>query len=130
MNATYALAERGWHQPKWEPAYQPGARYSYDDSRVDKSAIDADWNAFAGRMPVQFALLDKLGVAYRITPPGAKIVDGMLEANTEYPEQAIEYRTVGGAWQAYSGPVAVDGAVEVRARSADGRRASRTVTVP
>ena len=125
-----ALAERGWHQPKWEPAYQPGARYSYDDSRVDKSAIDADWNAFAGRMPVQFALLDKLGVAYRITPPGAKIVDGMLEANTEYPEQAIEYRTVGGAWQAYSGPVAVDGAVEVRARSADGRRASRTVTVP
>ena len=107
-----------------------GASYSYDDSRVDKSAIDADWNAFAGRMPVQLALLDKLGVAYRITPPGARIVDGMLEADTEYPGQAIEYRTVDGGWQEYSGPVAVDGSVEVRTRSADGRRASRTVTVP
>ncbi len=125
-----ALAERGWHQPEWEPAYQPGASYSYDDSRVDKQAIDADWNAFAGRMPVQFALLDKLGVAYRITPPGAKIVDGMLEADSEYPGQAIEYRTEGGEWQAYAGPVAVDGPVELRTRSADGQRASRTVTVP
>lgn len=125
-----ALAERAWHRPEWEPAYQPGASYSYDDARVDKQAIAADWNVFAGRMPVQFSLLDKLGVAYRITPPGARIVDGELEANSEYPGQTIEYRLPGGDWQAYAGPVAVDGAIEVRARSADGQRASRTVTVP
>ncbi len=124
-----ALSERAWHQPKWEPAYQPGQSYTHHDRRVDRAAILADWRSFAGRMPVQFGLLDGLGVAYRITPPGARVEDGKLEANAEFPGLAVEYRTAGGVWRAYSGPVAVTGAVDLRTRSPDGQRASRTVTV-
>lgn len=124
-----ALAERAWHDPAWEPVYVPGASYAPADSRVDQAAILADWRRFAGRMPVQHTLLDQLGVAYRITPPGARIADGRLEANAEYPGTAIEYRVEGGAWRSYTGPVAVSGAVDLRTRSADGRRASRIVTV-
>jgi hexosaminidase len=123
-----AFAERAWHRPAWEPAYAPGTSYTYGDKRVDRAAILADWDGFAGRMPVQLALLDRLGVAYRITPPGARIVSGRLEANAEYPGTVIEFRT-GGAWRRYAGPVAVKGTVELRTRSADGKRVSRTVTV-
>jgi hexosaminidase len=124
-----AFAERAWHRPAWEPAYRPGQSYGYGDARVDRAAVLADWRGFAGRMPVQLALLDGLGVAYRVTPPGARVAGGRLEANSEYPGLAIEYRTAGGAWRRYAGPVAVRGAVELRTRSLDGRRASRIVTV-
>ncbi|MBL8656199.1 MAG: carbohydate-binding domain-containing protein [Altererythrobacter sp.] len=124
-----ALAERAWHRPGWEPPYVPGESYAPDDRRVDQRAILADWNRFAGRMPVQHALLDRMGVAYRITPPGARVVAGRLEANAEFPGALIEYRAAGGAWARYRGPVPVSGAVELRARTDDGRRASRIVTV-
>ncbi len=124
-----AFAERAWHRPAWEPAYRPGQSYGFGDPRVDRAAVLADWRGFAGRMPVQLALLDRLGVAYRITPPGARVTGGRLEANAEYPGLAIEYRSAGSAWRRYSAPVAVRGEVELRTRSADGRRASRIVTV-
>ncbi|KAK0330192.1 hypothetical protein LTR94_033811, partial [Friedmanniomyces endolithicus] len=29
----FALAERGWSTPSWEPAYVPGASYAYGDAR-------------------------------------------------------------------------------------------------
>lgn len=124
-----AFAERAWHRPAWEPEYQPGRSYAPADPAVDRAAVLADWRRFAGRVPAQLALLDGLGVAYRITPPGARIVGGKLEANAEYPGTRIEYRPTGTDWQAYGGPVAVKGPVELRTRSADGKRASRTVTV-
>ncbi len=124
-----ALAERAWRRPEWEPAYQPGQSYGYGDPRIDKSAIMRDWNSFAGRMPAQFDLLDRLKVAYRLTPPGARIVDGQLEANSEYPGQRIEYRVQGDAWLPYEGAVPVNGPIDVRTRSADGGRTSRIVTV-
>jgi hexosaminidase len=53
----------------------------------------------------------------------------MLEANSEFPEQAIEYRPAGGEWKLYSGPVRIDGPVELRTRSAEGKRASRIVSI-
>ncbi|MCW3848029.1 carbohydate-binding domain-containing protein [Sphingomonas sp. LB-2] len=124
-----AFAERAWHKPDWEPAYVAGQSYAFGDKRVDRQAVLADWRSFAGRMPVQFGLLDRLGVAYRVTPPGARIAAGKLEANAEYPGMAIEYRSAGGKWQRYRGPVAVRGAVALRTRSADGRRASRIVVI-
>lgn len=124
-----AFAERAWRRPAWEPAYVPGQSYGYQDAKVDRAAILADWRNFAGRMPVQFAQLDRMGVAYRVTPPGARVVGGKLEANAEYPGMAIEYRSSGGAWQPYKGAVTVSGPVELRTRSADGKRASRIVTV-
>ena len=75
------------------------------------------------------AQLERAGVAYRLSPPGARIVGGKLEATSEFPGQTIEYRVGGGAWTRYAAPVAVTGPVEVRTRSFDGRRASRTLEV-
>ncbi|RYD59997.1 MAG: beta-N-acetylhexosaminidase [Sphingomonadales bacterium] len=123
-----AFAERAWHRPAWEPAYVAGSSYAPEDARVDRAAILTDWRRFTGKMPTQLALLDRLKVAYRVTPPGARVVSGKLEANAEYPGTHIEYRT-GGAWKNYKGAVQVTGPVEVRTRSADGKRASRIVTV-
>jgi hexosaminidase len=53
----------------------------------------------------------------------------MLEANSEFPGQRIEYRLKGGEWLRYSGPVRVGGPVELRTRSYDGSRTSRVVEV-
>jgi hexosaminidase len=74
------------------------------------------------------AALEAAGVEYRIAPPGARIVGGKLEVNTEFAHPA-EYRMAGGAWQSYTGPVAVMGVVEVRARTFDGKRAGRSSKV-
>lgn len=125
----FALAERGWAPAEWTPAYQPGAIYQWADKRVDSAALARAWSDFAGRAAAQLPRLDAAGVAYRIAPPGARLQGGVLEANSEFPGTAIEYRLNGGAWTPYAGPVQVAGKVELRARSADGRRASRTVSV-
>src|SRR5690606_15284306 len=124
-----ALAERAWAPAPWTPPYQTGARYEWGDSRVDAAKLKAGWQDFAGRVAAQFPMLEKIGVAYRVAPPGARIVGGKLEANSMFPGTAIEYRVGDGAWTRYAGPVAVNGAVDLRSRSADGKRASRTVLV-
>lgn len=124
-----ALAERAWRKPEWEPAYVAGVGYMPGDVRVDRARLLAGWRDFAGRMGVQMRMLDRAGVTYRLAPPGARIVGGTLEANAEFPGTPIEYRTGGTAWRRYDGPVAVMGAVDLRTRTPDGRRASRTVTV-
>ncbi len=124
-----ALAERAWTPATWAPAYQPGVSYQWQDKRVDQAKLGVEWKNFAGRVSAQFPLLERAGIAYRVSPPGARIAGGKLEANNVFPGAAIEYRANGGAWTRYNGPVAVTGAVEVRSRSADGKRASRTVRV-
>lgn len=124
-----ALAERAWAPAPWTPAYQPGTAYQWQDPRVDQAKLSAGWKDFAGRVAAQFPMLDRAGIAYRVAPPGARIAGGKLEANSAFPGTAIEYRTDGGGWTRYAGPVAVTGAVDVRSRSADGKRASRTVRV-
>jgi hexosaminidase len=124
------IAERAWHRAPWEPAYRPGAGYAYGDGQVNTDALAADWGRMRTILAKQLALLDRDGVRYRITPPGAHIAGGRLVANTELPGATIEWRPAGATpWQRYSGPVAVAGAVEVRARSADGTRPGRTVKV-
>jgi hexosaminidase len=124
-----ALAERAWAPAPWTPPYQPGASYIWGDSRVDAAKLKAGWQDFAGRVAAQWPMLEKIGVAYRIAPPGARIANGKLEANSMFPGTAIEYRIEDGAWTRYAGPVAVGGAAELRSRSADGKRVSRTVRV-
>ena len=124
-----ALAERAWSPAPWTPAYQAGASYEWGDKRVDGAKLKAGWQDFAGRVAVQFPMLEKMGIAYRVAPPGARVANGKLEANSMFPGTAIEYRIEGGAWTRYAGPVAVSGAAELRSRSADGKRASRTVRV-
>jgi hexosaminidase len=122
-----ALAERSWHRATWEPQYRPGASYSYGDGQVDVAALTRDWSHFASKMPAHLRTLERAGIMYRLAPPGARIANGTLEANSEFPEQPIEYRVNRGPWIRYRGPVAVAGAVELRTRSYDGRRTSRIV---
>lgn len=124
-----ALAEHAWHRPSWEPQYRAGESFAYGDSKVDVSAMLLDWSNFAAKMPKQFRALERAGIMYRLAPPGARIVNGMLEANSEFPDQPIEYLTKSGRWVRYSEPVRVNGPVELRTRTYDGRRASRTVEV-
>jgi hexosaminidase len=124
-----AFAERAWHRADFEPPYRPGAAYAYGDGQVDERKLTSNWNAFAARMPQHLRELEQLGVSYRIAPPGARITGGLLEANSEFPGQAIEYRVSGGAWEAYRAPVRVTGPVELRTRSYDRRRISRIVDV-
>jgi hexosaminidase len=124
-----AVAERAWRRAPWEPAYRPGASYSYGDGKVSMAALERDWNSFAAKMPAQFGALERAGIMYRLAPPGARIVDGTLEANSEFPGQPIEYRSAGGAWTRYSAPVRVSGPVQLRTRTYDGQRASRVVEV-
>ncbi len=122
-----ALAERAWTPAEWTPAYQPGASYAWQDPRVGFASLQAGWKNFAGRVAAQFPLLDRLGVAYRVAPPGARVVNGTLHANSVFPGTQIEYKTAQGNWTSFVQPVAVTGPVELRSRSADRRRASRTV---
>ncbi len=124
-----ALAERAWSPAPWTPVYRAGASYEWGDKRVDAAKLKTGWQDFAGRTAAQFPMLEKIGVAYRVAPPGARIANGKLEANSMFPGTAIEYRIEGGAWTRYAGPVAVGGAVDLRSRSTDGKRASRTVRV-
>jgi hexosaminidase len=125
----FALAERTWHRAAWEPPYQAGASYSYGDGKVDLTALKHDWDGFAAKMPAQLQQLEQAGIFYRLAPPGARVVNGMLEANSEFPGQTIEYRAAGNGWLRYQAPVRVSGKVELRTRSYDGRRTSRIVEV-
>ena len=59
-----ALAERAWHRAEWE-------------GRVGGPGRDGlrDWTNFANSLGYgQLRVLDHLGVAYRVGPPGAKLV--------------------------------------------------------
>ncbi|MEH3121384.1 MAG: carbohydate-binding domain-containing protein [Sphingomonas phyllosphaerae] len=125
----FALAERGWSRASWEPGYTPGARYSYGDARIDVGAMLGGWSDFAGRVADRLPALDHDGIVYRLTPPGARIVAGRLEANSELLGMPIDYRTQNGEWTHYTSPVAVQGAVELRTATPDGKRFSRIVTV-
>ena len=124
-----ALAERAWHEAPWEPAYKAGTSYAYGDGKVDMAALKSDWSSFAAKMPFQLGALARSGIMYRLAPPGARIAGGMLEANSEFPGQTIEYRAKGGQWLRFSAPVRVSGPVELRTRGYDGRRTSRIVEV-
>ena len=125
-----ALAERAWHRAAWEPAYAAGSSFSYGDGKVDLNAVRSDWRSFAAKMPAQLGTLERARIMYRIAPPGARIANGVLEANSEFPGQRIEYRIGGGQWIRYEKPVRVTGSVELRTRSYDGNRTSRVVQVP
>jgi hexosaminidase len=128
-----ALAERAWHGANWEAPYTPGKAYDSTTGAFTaamRARRDADWDAFAnllGRR--ELARLDAAGVAYRVPTVGAVIEGGRLKANVEFPGLPIEYRVEGGGWRPYVEGAPVAGKVEVRARSADGKRAGRSLVV-
>jgi len=129
-----ALAERAWHDASWETPYTPGKAYDPTTGAFTpqmRARRDADWAAFANLLGGrELARLDAAGVAYRIPTVGAVVDNGRLRTNVEFPGLPIEYRIDGGAWRPYAADAAVAGKVEVRARSADGKRAGRAVFIP
>ena len=59
-----ALAERAWHRAPWEGIRNRAAR--------DREKT-GDWVNFANTLGYkELARLDKMGVAYHVTPPGAR----------------------------------------------------------
>jgi len=126
---TQALAERAWHRASWEPDYVAGKSYAFGDASVDMTKLLADWNAFQAKLLPQLAAMDRAKVRYRLPPPGARVANGRLEANTPVAGLTIQYRAGAAAWRRYDGPVAVSGKVELRSLSPDGRRFSRAISV-
>ncbi len=129
-----AFAERAWRRANWEPAPAPGGGTYGPETRTFSLAAraerDREWAGFARRVgTVELRRLDQAGIDYRIPTVGAVIEDGLLKANLEFPGLSIEHRVAGGRWIPYAGPTPATGEMEIRARSADGRRAGRTVTV-
>jgi hexosaminidase len=124
------LAERAWAaSPPWANA----------TSRQElKRSIDREWSNFTNRIgKLELPRLDYLngGYFYRISPPGAKIENGKLYINSEYPGLQLRYTTDGSDPNPFSTeyeapvelPANVD-IIKIRAFSTNSR-ASRLVEV-
>ena len=60
-----ALAERAWHKASWE------SNLNTDERARERTG---DWIKFANTMAHrELGRLDKMGVAYHVTPPGARL---------------------------------------------------------
>lgn len=116
-----SLSERAWAAPRpWE---------SSSASEILKDQ-ESDWTAFinlVGR--IELPKLDHWkgeGLPYRIPLPGAKVVDGMLYANSLFPGLEIRYSTDGsGPTQEsnlYTEPIGVgERSIQLRAFTTTGR---------
>lgn len=126
----FSVAERAWHRADWEQEYQPGREYVGGQTQhVDQQALLKDWQRFANLLGQrELAKADKLGIHYRLPVPGARIVNGKLEANIALPGLTIEYSLDEGKnWQRYDAGKQMDvkGKVMIRSVSPDGKRFSR-----
>jgi hexosaminidase len=129
-----AVAERAWHRASWELDWSPGTTYNRTTDLVPKRELAADYNGFVSALGCrELVKLRKLGILYRVPPPGASInALGVLTANSELPCTAISYSIdEDNTWMTYSGPVEVGAGVSVslRSESSDGALKSRVVVV-
>jgi hexosaminidase len=113
-----ALAERAWHRAPWEPA--DGADVA---ARIDRRALDADWERFANLLGhKELPKLDRARIHYRLEVPGARLVDGALEVNVALPGLPLEYRSPSGSWTTYDRTRSPRlASTLVRSRAHDGR---------
>ena len=122
------FAESAWAKERvWETT---------ESSELRNRQVETEWNAFAnalGRRELPRLAYIFGGYNYRIPAPGAILIDGFLEANTEFPGLQVRYTTDGsepGPQSAlYNGKIklSVD-SVKLKAFDAAGR-SSRTVVV-
>merc|ERR1712176_1570494 len=129
-----AIAERAWHRANWELDWSPGAVFNFTTGVVPKEDLASDYNEFASVLGCREVFkLEKLGISYRVPPPGASIdASGVLTANSELPCTAIIYSANEGAtWLRYTGPVTVgfERAVSLQSVSLNGALQSRVVVV-
>ncbi|GAL02072.1 beta-hexosaminidase [Photobacterium aphoticum] len=119
-----AMAERAWHTAPWEA-------HDLQSKPADEAARDADYNRFANLLGQHvFADLEAEGIDFNLAVPGAKVVEGVLHANSPFPGLTIQYsQDKGTSWQVFdaANPPAVAGKVWVR--TASGERAGRATSV-
>lgn len=120
------MAQRAWQgQADWGDMADPEAR---------KAALEADWNVFVNTIGQrEFPRLDRMsgGYNYRIPPPGMRLIDGKIHANTSFPGLTLRYTTDGSepdeSALEYTGPFEASGMVKIRAfntRNQAGRTSS------
>ncbi len=127
-----AAAERAWHRADWENEYKVGVEYSQNTNLVDKASLNRDYNRFANILGQrELAKLEKAGIDYRLPVPGAKVVNGVLAMNVQFPGAALQYSLDGETWQTYSDSSrpAVSGEVFIRSVSTTGERTSRVTSI-
>jgi hexosaminidase len=127
-----AAAERAWHRAEWENDYKVGVEYSQETNLVDKDARNKDFNRFANILGQrELAKLEKSGSDYRLPVPGAKVEDGTLAMNVQFPGVELQYSLDGENWLTYadSARPAVEGEVFIRSVSATGEKVSRVTSV-
>ncbi|XQW85411.1 family 20 glycosylhydrolase [Thalassotalea piscium] len=129
-----AFAEKAWSSPSWYVPYNyQGARYDQNTHIFTaklKKMRDQQWQFFSNTMAQKELIkLDLFNVFYRVPTVGAKIIDGQLHLNSSLLGLPLEYQTSTDKWQVYSQPIIVTLPVKVRARSADGKRAGRSLVV-
>lgn len=132
-----ALAERAWHSADWELPYDYNGRdYSAGSgffSADKRRRRDAAWARFASVLSAKvLPKLDMAGIRYRIPTPGGAVIAGRLHSNVIFPGLEVEYRIGGGPWTLWSAPVAIDNTaatIELRVRSADGKRRGRALAL-
>ena len=129
-----AVAERAWHRASWELDWSPGVAYNMTTGLVPMDELAEDYSGFASALGCREIIkLSKLGISYRVPPPGGSIdPSGILSANSELPCTIIMYSTdQGGTWSYYSTPVNI-GASQVahlKSMSSDFSLESRVVVV-
>lgn len=121
------VAERAWAKdPTW--ATEKNAAKS-------EALYDQAWSEFTNIVGKrELPRLDYYagGYGYRIPTPGAKIRNGKVEANTQFPGLTVRYTTNGTEptveSPAYTGPIAATGTIKLKVFNTVGR-ASQTVTI-
>lgn len=130
---TLAVAERAWHRASWEVDWAPGVTYDMSTGLVPKDELEEDYHGFVTKLGCHEMLkMQKLGIKYRVPPPGATIDgSGLLTANSELPCTAIMYRIDDSSWVQYTGPVnvGVGKSVHLQSASSDGTLISRVVAI-
>lgn len=127
-----AAAERAWHRADWENDYKVGVEYSQNSNLVDKASLNQDYNRFANVLGQrELAKLEKSGIDYRLPIPGAKVENGKLAMNVQFPGVELQYSLDGQNWLTYADNArpSVKGEVFIRSVSATWERASRVTSV-
>ncbi|CAH7034744.1 N,N'-diacetylchitobiase [Vibrio chagasii] len=127
-----AAAERAWHRADWENDYKVGVEYSQETNLVNKQALNSDFNRFANIVGQrELAKLEKAGIDYRLPVPGAKVVDGKLAMNVQFPGVELQYSADGENWLTYDEQQrpSVSGETYIRSISESGEKVSRVTSV-
>jgi hexosaminidase len=127
MPKLLGLAERAWaQQPDWASTINENRR---------TQQVDADWNRFANtvaqRELPKWSTLSG-GYNYRLPPPGLRIEDDLLYANSSLPGLTIRYTTDGTEptlqSPIYTEPVNVTGTVRAKTFDVSGRSSREVET--